>query len=91
MNFIPDRGVFYMTIKVLVSCCSDYGLRATIGDVIRDLGITATVETVKDMQAIMKYGVMKAPGVVINEKVKAFGRVPSKEEIRKIITEEIAE
>lgn len=80
-----------MTIKILASCCSDYGLRTTIGDVIKDLGVTATVEIVKDMQAIMKYGVMKAPGIVINEKVKVFGRVPSKEEIRKIITEETAE
>ena len=79
-----------MTIKILASCCSDYGLRATIGDIIKDLGVTATVETIKDMQAIMKYGVMKAPGIVINEKVKVFGRVPGKEEIKKIIAEESA-
>jgi small redox-active disulfide protein 2 len=79
-----------MTIKILVSCCSDYGLQTAISDVIEDLGITATVETIKDMQTIMKYGVMKAPGIVINEKVKVLGRVPSKEELKKIITEEAA-
>jgi hypothetical protein len=64
-----------MNIKVLVSCCSDAGLLGRIDEVIKELGITATVETVKDMQKILAYGVMKAPGIVINEKVKSFGRI----------------
>lgn len=78
-----------MNIKVLVSCCSDYGLKEATEEVINELGITATVEKVSDMQKIMEYGVMKAPAIVINEKVKAMGRGPSKAEIKKYIQDEL--
>lgn len=57
-----------MNIKVLVSCCSDYGLKETTEEIIKELGIDATVEKIKDMQTIMAYGVMKSPAIVINEK-----------------------
>jgi len=36
----------------------------------------------------MAYGVMTTPALVINEKVKVFGRVPSKDEIKKYIEDE---
>jgi small redox-active disulfide protein 2 len=78
-----------MNIKVLVSCCSDSGLIAKTDEVIKEMGIDATVEKVKDMKTIMAYGVMKAPAIVINEKVKSMGRVPSKDEIRKYIQDEM--
>lgn len=78
-----------MNIKVLVTCCSDYGLKETIEEIINEMGITATVEKIKDMQKIMSYGVMKAPGIVINEKVKAMGRVPNKDELKKYIQDEM--
>lgn len=78
-----------MNIKVLVSCCSDYGLKEITEEVIKELGIDATVEKIKDMQTIMAYGVMKAPAIVINEKVKSMGRVPRKNEIKKYIQDEM--
>ena len=77
-----------MNIKILVTCCSDYGLQKTTEEVIKELGITAAVEKVSDMQKIMEYGVMKAPAIVVNEKVKAMGRVPSKAEIKQYILDE---
>ncbi len=77
-----------MDIKVLVSCCSNYGLEETTEEVLKELAISAKVEKITDMQKIMEYGVMKAPAIVINEKVKAMGRVPSKNEIKKYIQEE---
>lgn len=79
-----------MNIKVLVSCCSDYGLKETVEEVIKEMGIAATVEKIKDMQKIMSYGVMKAPAIVVNEKVKAMGRVPGKNEIKKFIQDELS-
>lgn len=78
-----------MNIKVLVTCCSNYGLLETTEEIIKELGITATVEKVSDMQKIMEYGVMKAPAIVVNEKVKSMGRVPSKDEIKRYIQDEI--
>lgn len=80
-----------MNIKILgSSCCSNYqGLQNTIEEVIQELGISATVETVTDLQKVMEYGVMKAPAVVINEKIKALGRIPSRIEIKKYVQDEI--
>jgi len=80
-----------MNIKILgSSCCSNYnGLKETIEEVIKEMGITATIETVTDLQKVMAYGVMKAPAVVVNEKVKALGRIPSKIEIKKYLQDEM--
>jgi len=43
---------------------------------------------VEDIKKIMGYGIMRTPAILINEKVKAFGRVPGKDEIKKFIQEE---
>ena len=45
------------------------------------LGIEATFAHIKDMDAIMAHDVMNTPALVINEEVKASGRLPRKEEI----------
>jgi len=80
-----------MNIKILgSSCCSnDKGLQETIEEVVKEMGITATVETITDLQKVMSYGVMKAPAVVVNEKIKALGRIPGKIEIKKYIQDEM--
>jgi len=40
---------------------------------------------VKDMKAIMNYGVMITPALVIDGKVRAAGKVPKVEEIKEWI------
>ena len=77
-----------MDIKILVTCCSTYGLPEMVQEVVDELGITATIEKVSDLQKIMAYGILKAPAIVINEKVKVMGRVPGKKEIMKFIQSE---
>ena len=47
----------------------------------------AEVEKVEDIDKIISFGVMMTPAVVINGKVKASGRIPSTEEIKKWIQE----
>jgi predicted DsbA family dithiol-disulfide isomerase len=79
-----------MDITILVSCCSDYGLSATINDVVKELGIVASIGKSKDVETLMKYGVMRAPAVVINGKVKVKGRVPTRGELKGMIEEEIS-
>jgi predicted DsbA family dithiol-disulfide isomerase len=46
-----------------------------------EAGVQATFTKVKDMDAIMAYDVISTPALVINEEVKASGRIPRKEEI----------
>jgi small redox-active disulfide protein 2 len=50
-----------------------------------ELGIEYTVEKVKDMNRIMDLGVMITPALVVDGEVKVAGKVPSLEEIKKMI------
>lgn len=42
---------------------------------VKDLGLSAEVEYITDMQRVMEYGVMSMPALVVNEEVVAMGRV----------------
>lgn len=47
----------------------------------KELGVEITVEKVTDMGAIMGYGVMSTPGVVVDEKLVHAGGVPSADKV----------
>ena len=51
-----------------------------------ELAIEATVEEVRDIKKIMEYPILSTPGLVIDEKVVCFGRIPSKAEVTTFIT-----
>ncbi|MEE8597233.1 MAG: thioredoxin family protein [bacterium] len=57
-------------------------------DVLAEMDIAADVQKVTDIKEIMGYNILVTPGLVINDKVKCSGRIPSKEEIKKWIEEE---
>ena len=79
-----------MNIKILGSGCANCKkLQTVTEEVVKEIGIAATIEKVEDIQKIMGYGVMRTPAIVINDKVKAFGRIPGKEEIKKFIQDEV--
>jgi len=50
------------------------------------LGIEYTLEKVTDITAIMSFGVMMTPALAVDGKVKLSGKIPSTEELRKILT-----
>jgi small redox-active disulfide protein 2 len=78
-----------MNIKILGSGCANCKkLQAVTEEVVKGMGVEATIEKVEDITKIMGYGVMKTPAIVVNEKVKAFGRIPGKDEIKKYIKDE---
>ena len=75
-----------MEIKVLGTNCSNCKtLEKGINIAVEEMKIQAKVEKVEDIQRIMGYGVMRTPGLVINEKVVLSGRVPSVTELKEII------
>jgi len=43
--------------------------------------VKADLEKVEKITEIIKYGVMSTPGLVIDEEVKASGRIPNSDEI----------
>jgi len=76
-----------MNIKILGSGCANCRkLEALAKEVVSELGVEAQVEEVKDFKAIMSYGIMTTPGLVIDGMVKSAGRIPSKAEITSWIT-----
>jgi len=49
------------------------------------LGIEYEIEKVSDIQRIMSFGVMLTPALAVDGEVKVVGKVPSVDEIRKMI------
>lgn len=75
-----------MNIKILGTGCSNCKrLEANTKNAIEELGLDATIEKVTDIKDIMKYGVMSTPALVVDEKVKVMGKVPSSEDIKKYL------
>jgi small redox-active disulfide protein 2 len=54
---------------------------------VQELGIQIVVEKVTDIKDIMKFQILMTPGLVIDGKVKAAGRIPSPEEIKQMLLE----
>lgn len=76
-----------MIIKILGSGCNNcVRLEANARKAAEELGITAEFVKVKEMADIAAYGVMRTPGLVVDEKVVSFGRVLSPEDIKPLIT-----
>lgn len=75
-----------MIIKVLGSGCTKCKtLENHARQAVEELNLDASVEKVEDIQEIMAYGVMKTPALVVDGTVKIMGRVPSVEDIKKLL------
>lgn len=69
-------------IKVLGTGCANCNTTLKlIEDAAHAKGVEVKLEKVEDMAAILGYGVMSTPGVVIDGKVVHAGGVPSKAKI----------
>jgi small redox-active disulfide protein 2 len=51
----------------------------------RELATPCEVEKITDINEIMKFGVMLTPALAIDGQVKVVGKVPSTEEIKKLL------
>ena len=77
-----------MEIKVLgPGCPRCEATERNVIEALSELGISANVEKVKDINRIASYGVFGTPALVIDGQVKCVGRIPTKEEIKKWLQE----
>ena len=77
-----------MIIHVLGTGCSKCKqLEKNTREAVAQAGIDATINKVEDIMEIMSFKVMSTPALVIDGKVVVKGRVPSSEEIKKLLTE----
>jgi small redox-active disulfide protein 2 len=69
-------------IKVLGTGCANCKTTLKlIEEMAKEKGAEIQLEKVEDLQAIMGYGVMSTPGVVLDGKVVHAGGVPSRDKI----------
>jgi len=79
-----------MEIRILGPGCPRCGeMEKRTINALAELNVGADVQKVTDFRKFAEYQVFATPGLVINGKVKASGRIPSVEEIKKWIEEEL--
>lgn len=75
-----------MIIKVLGSGCANcQNLEKATREALAELGIDAELEHITDPGEIASYGVMRTPGLVIDEVVVLSGRVPTAATVRELL------
>ncbi len=78
------------SIKILgTGCPKCKNLERMTRDVVQEYHFDADIEKEEDIVKIMGYGVMSTPALVVNEKVVMNGRLPTRDEIKKLIEKEI--
>lgn len=76
-----------MKIEILgIGCLKCKQLTANAEAALKELGITAEISKVTDIDKIAGYGVMMTPAMAVDGSVVSAGRVLSKDEIKKIIS-----
>ena len=77
-----------MKIEILgTGCPKCKKLNELTEEAVKELGVSAEIIKVTDINKIINYGVMMTPALVIDDDVKVAGKVPSKQEITDWIEE----
>ena len=77
-----------LSIKILGPGCANCQKLAYLAErAVNHLGLEAEFVKVTDYAEITKYPILSTPGLVINEKLVASGRIPSEAEITTFLTD----
>lgn len=75
-----------MQVKILGPGCKNcQTLEARTREALEALGITADIDEVTDYAEIAGHGVMKTPGLVVDDDVVVSGRVPTARELHDLL------
>jgi small redox-active disulfide protein 2 len=81
-----------LQIKVLGPGCPNCEkVEAAAKKAVANFGVEANIEKVTDYAAIMSYNILATPGLVINDKVVAAGRIPNDAEVLTWVANALAE
>ncbi len=76
-----------MEIKILGTGCTNCkNLEKSVREAVAELKLDASVVKEEDIVKIMNYGIMRTPAMVVDEKVIFYGRVPSVNELKEMLT-----
>jgi small redox-active disulfide protein 2 len=71
-----------MIVKILGTGCPNcLRLEENTRTALKSLGLEAEIVKVKDMNEISQYGIMRMPGLVVDEKVVSYGKVLNVQEV----------
>lgn len=77
-----------MEVKILgMGCARCNSLEKLVREVVAEQSSDATITKVTKQKEILKYPILGLPGLVIDEEVVVFGRVPAKSELVEWLTE----
>ncbi len=89
---LETRAERELVIRVLgPGCVSCNRLTAMLIETLAGLNLAADLESVHDLDEIWRYGVLQTPALVINNKVKCAGRMPTPAQIEQWVREETAD
>ena len=75
-----------MKIEILGSGCAKCrSVEKLIRNIVEELGIQADIIKVEDLQEIVNRGIMMTPAVFIDGEAKIVGRIPTADEIKKLL------
>ncbi len=74
-----------MKVQILgIGCARCQELEKRVIDVLAEMNIAADIEHITELKKFAAMGVFMTPGLVIDGKVVAQGKVPSKDELKKL-------
>ena len=75
-----------MKIEILGSGCAKCkSVEKLVRNIVEELGIQADIVKVDDLQEIVNRGIIMTPAVFIDGEAKIVGRVPTEEELKKLL------
>ena len=75
-----------MKIEILGSGCAKCkSVEKLVRNIVEELGIQADIVKIDDLQEIVNRGVMMTPAVFIDGEAKIVGRVPTADELKKLL------
>lgn len=75
-----------MNITIVgTGCAKCRKLEELVREVVKEKGIDASIDKMDDIRKIADSGILMTPGLIVNDTVKAAGKLPSKAEVEKII------
>lgn len=76
-----------MKIQILGSGCAKCRTLTTVAEqAAHDLGLQYELEKVTDVKRFPEFGVMFTPALVVDGVVKSSGKVPSLDEVKKLLS-----
>ena len=76
-----------MKLQILgTGCAKCNALTQATEQAAQTLGLPYELEKITDLNRIMSFGVMMTPALVVDGKVRVSGKVPSVDDIKKLLT-----